>query len=201
MKKFLTLCLLLFFGVMTAQQNQKITSALKFQKKINQDFKNPAKTPIPANERKTFKALEFFEIDTAFSVEAEFIRTPYEAPFEMPTTTERKPVYVKYGEIFFTLSGKEYKLNLYQNQQLTKKAEYKDYLFLPFTDLTNGESSYSGGRYIDMKIPKSNKVIVDFNQAYNPYCAYNGEYSCPIPPEENHMDLAVTAGVKAYKLK
>lgn len=185
-----------FFG--NAQNSQSVLAAERFQKKMNKEFKDPAQSPLPEKDRKTFKGLDFFEIDTTYNVVAEFVRTPFETPFAMPTTTDRKPIYVKYGELFFKLKGKEYKLNVYQNQH-PKKEEYKDYLFLPFTDLTNGEESYAGGRYIDMTIPRSNRVVLDFNQAYNPYCAYSGEYSCPIPPEENNLPLAVKAGVKAYK--
>ena len=66
-------------------------------------------------------------------------------------------------------------------------------------DSTNGEASYSGGRYVDMRIPSSSKVVLDFNKAYNPYCAYSGKYSCPLVPVENHLDLEIEAGVKAYK--
>lgn len=197
MKTILTSLLLCmcFFG--NAQKSEKFLAAERFQKKINREFKDPDQSPLPEKDRKTFKGLEFFKIDTSYSVVAEFVRTPFETPFAMPTTTDRKPIYVKYGELYFNLKGKEYKLNVYQNQH-PKKEEYRDYLFLPFTDLTNGDGSYEGGRYIDMTIPISNKVVIDFNQAYNPYCAYSGDYSCPIPPKENDLDLAVKAGVKAY---
>ena len=77
--------------------------------------------------------------------------------------------------------------------------EYKDYLFLPFLDDTNGEGSYGGGRYIDLRIPDSDTMIIDFNTAYNPYCAYNDRYSCPIVPRQNYLDVAIEAGVKAFK--
>lgn len=198
--KFSALILfVMLFSVISAQKSEQITSVEKFQKKINHDFKSPEHSPLPALLRKDFKSLEFFPIDTSFSVIAEFVRTPFELPFEMPTTTDRKPMYLKYGEIYFSLGGKEHKLNVYQNLELTRSAEYRDYLFLPFTDLTNGEGSYSGGRYVDLKIPKANRMLIDFNKAYNPYCAYNGKYSCPIPPEENHLDIAVKAGVKDFK--
>lgn len=196
MRFIFTLLLLCVFAFGNAQKNEKISSVEEFQKTMNRDFKSPDHSPLSEKDRKEFKQLDFFEIDTTFNVVAEFVRTPFETPFQMPTTTDRKPVYVKYGELYFDLKGKEYKLNVYQNQN--PKVEYKDYLFLPFTDLTNGEASYAGGRYIDMTIPKSNRVSIDFNKAYNPYCAYSGDYSCPIPPAENHLDLPVTAGVKAF---
>ena len=76
---------------------------------------------------------------------------------------------------------------------------FKDYLFLPFMDDTNGEQTYAGGRYIDLRIPEGNTLKIDFNKAYNPYCAYNEKYSCPIVPRENYLDVAVKAGVKVFK--
>lgn len=193
--------MVLFFNPGNAQTSEKLSGIAEFQKKMNEDFKDPEHSPLKEKDRKRFKTLEFFPADTSFYVVAEFVRTPYETPFEMPTTTGRKPVYVKYGEAYFTLYGKEYKLNLYQNQELTKNPEYEDYLFMPFTDLTNGVTTYSGGRYIDMRIPKRKELIIDFNKAYNPYCAYNGKYSCPIPPAENHIDMEISAGVKNFEKK
>ena len=76
--------------------------------------------------------------------------------------------------------------------------ELKDYLFLPFMDLTNGVSSYGGGRFLDLKIPEGESIIIDFKKAYNPYCAYNHRYSCPVPPDANHLNIEIPAGVKAY---
>lgn len=98
----------------------------------------------------------------------------------------------------FSIEGKELKLNVYQNLELIKKPGYEDYLFLPFSDITCGKGSYIGGRYIDMRIPKSEKVTIDFNQAYNPYCAYNYKYSCPIVPLENDLAIEIKAGVKKF---
>lgn len=199
MRLFSLFLFLLFFATGSAQNSDKLSSVHQFQENLNASFQDPEESPLKEEDRKDFETLDFFPVDTTFSVVAEFVRTPYETPFEMPTTTERKPVYVKYGEVYFSLQGKEYKLNLYQNQELIKKPEYEDYLFAPFTDLTNGISSYAGGRYIDLRIPESKTVVIDFNKAYNPYCAYNGKYSCPIPPAENHLDLKITAGVMNFK--
>ena len=201
MRLLILLFVVLFFSPGNAQTSEKLAGIVEFQKKMNADFKDPEHSPLKDKDRKTFKTLNFFPADTSFSVVAEFVRTPYEMPFEMPTTTDRKPVYVKYGEAYFTLYGKEYKLNLYQNQELTQDPEYENYLFMPFTDLTNGVTTYSGGRYIDMRIPKGKELIIDFNKAYNPYCAYNGKYSCPIPPAENHIDMKISAGVMDFEKK
>ena len=201
MRLLILLFVVLFFSPGNAQTSEKLAGIAEFQKKMNADFKDPEHSPLKDKDRKTFKTLNFFPADTSLSVVAEFVRTPYEMPFEMPTTTDRKPVYVKYGEAYFTLYGKEYKLNLYQNQKLTQDPEHENYLFMPFTDLTNGVTTYSGGRYIDMRIPQEKELIIDFNKAYNPYCAYNGKYSCPIPPAENHIDMKISAGVMDFKKK
>lgn len=198
MKYILYLFTAFIFFPATAQDSEKVASALEYQQELNMSFKNPKTSPLSAEERESFESLDFFPVDTSFYVVAEFVRTPYETPFAMPTTTDREPIYVKYGEAYFSLNGKEYKLNLYQSRDLSMTEAYKYHLFLPFTDLTNGNTTYAGGRYVDLKIPKTNKIIIDFNKAYNPYCAYNGKYSCPIPPQENHLETFIKAGVKKY---
>ena len=131
-------------------------------------------------------------------VTAKLIRTPDEKPFKMKTTTDRMPDYIKYGIVEFQIKGRTHKLNIYQNLDLLEEDGYEDYLFLPFLDNTNGEGSYAGGRYVESSIPDSDTLIIDFNTAYNPYCAYNDKYSCPIVPRENYVDENIMAGVKAF---
>ena len=116
----------------------------------------------------------------------------------MKTSTTRLPEYKKYGELHFTIDEVAYKLNVYQSMDLKKKKEYKNHLFLPFSDLTNGKESYIGGRYIDIEIQDAAVWEIDFNKAYNPYCAYNHKYSCPIVPLENDLEVAIYAGVKKF---
>jgi uncharacterized protein (DUF1684 family) len=169
-----------------------------FQKKLNFEFADKEESPLTDEDRKVFKTLEYFPISAKYFVIAQFTRTENEKTFEMKTTKERRPIYVKYVELAFTIDEKPFKLNLYKNIELSKMEEYKDYLFLPFSDTTNGKESYIGGRYIDMKVPKSDTVAIDFNTAYNPYCAYNYKYSCPIVPLENVLDIDINAGVKKF---
>ena len=110
-------------------------------------------------------------------------------------------VYRVFGTATFKIKGKNYSLNIYQSQDLMTNPQYKNYLFLPFTDLTSGNETYVSGRYIDLMIEdvKNNKVVLDFNKAYNPYCAYvSGKYNCPIPPKENALPVAIKAGEKAF---
>lgn len=194
MKKLL---ILLLFSVFAFAQKD-LTSAEKFQMELNQSFLDSLKSPLKKEDLKTFKGLNFFPLNEKFIVEATFIRTKKEKAFGMKTTTSRTPLYVKYGELHFTMGGKNLKLNVYKNIDLSKKLGYEDYLFLPFSDLTCGEESYIGGRYLDMRIQKGKKWTIDFNKAYNPYCAYNYEYSCPIVPLENDLDIEILAGVKKF---
>lgn len=168
-----------------------------FQKELNEEFADPARSPLPKAALKKFEGLAFFPVDSSYRLEAEFIRTPNQLPFEMPTTTGRQAVYEKYGEIHFKLQGKPFVLNVYQSHTFRAREGYHDYLFLPFTDASNGNSSYGGGRYLDLRIPAGNTIILDFNKAYNPFCAYSPVYSCPIPPKANRLTIEILAGVKA----
>ncbi|ULC58752.1 DUF1684 domain-containing protein [Flaviramulus sp. BrNp1-15] len=182
-----------------AQKKRPIKGETEFQRKINSEYKDATTSPLKDKDRKRFESLDFFKFDSTYVVEAQFKRTPNEKAFKMKTTTDRLPVYVKYGELSFNLKGNTYKLNIYQNQGLIEKEGYENYLFLPFLDETNGLESYGGGRYIDARIPEGNTMIIDFNKAYNPYCAYNDRYSCPIVPRENYLQTSIEAGVKAFK--
>lgn len=171
----------------------------KYQDELNEMFADSLKSPLPEEDLEHFTGLEFFPADPEYKVEAILKLTPDTKPFKMPMSKERVVWYKKFGEASFELKGKKLKLAIYQNQALSENEEYKDYLFLPFKDLTNGEETYGGGRYIDMRIPEEDTIIIDFNKSYNPYCAYNYKYSCPIPPDENHLKVEIRAGVMDYK--
>lgn len=106
------------------------------------------------------------------------------------------PEYRIYGMLEFILNDQKFELPVYQSKQLMATVEYRDYLFLPFPDLTNGNQTYPGGRYIELSIPKGDSIVIDFNQAYNPYCAYSARYSCPVVPAANHLEIEIPAGVK-----
>lgn len=170
----------------------------KFQSKLNAEFRDPKTSPLPDRFRKDFEGLDFFEPDTTYRITAKFVRTPEAIPFLMPTTTDRKSQEVVYGVAHFELNGKQHQLEIYQNKELMLQEGFADYLFLPFTDKTNGNETYTGGRYIDLSIPSGATIDIDFNTAYNPYCVYNKKYSCPIVPGVNALDTEVRAGVKAF---
>jgi uncharacterized protein (DUF1684 family) len=197
MKSLFSIVFIFASSLFFAQENATQT-AQEFQDELNKSYADKEKSPLTEEDFKTFTHLDFFPITDEFIIKAKFIRARKEKPFEMKTTTARLPIYKKYGELHFTFEGNEYKLNVYQNLDLIKKEGYEDYLFLPFTDTTNGEETYIGGRYIDCRIQKELEWTIDFNKAYNPYCAYNYNYSCPIVPMENDLPIAIKAGVKKF---
>lgn len=172
----------------------------QFQKKLNADFRNPEISPLPDRYRKDFMGLEFFEPDTNFRVWARLEYTPEALPFMMPTNTDRESEERVFAIAHFNLGGRPYSLEIYQTQELLGDPDYVDYLFLPFLDATNGEETYAGGRYIDLRIPEGDSLLIDFNQAYNPYCVYNKKYSCPLVPPVNSLDIAIRAGVKDFRV-
>ena len=204
--KSIGIVIFLISNFIIAQKNESLskesydtiaTEILNYQNTLNEEFSNAETTILDPEDFEKFESLEFYHIDLKFKVIATFIRTPDEKPFLMKTTTDRLPEYVKYGEAHFEIDKKEFKLNIYKSTKLVENHE-EDYVFLPFTDLTSGDGSYGGGRYLDLDVPHDKTMIVDFNKSYNPYCAYSYRFSCPIPPEENDLKIRIEAGVMDY---
>lgn len=141
-----------------------------------------------------FKGLNHFEVDTLFNIKAKFIKDIGKR-FKMPTSTERQPIYRRYGYLYFEINQVACTLTVYQNMALRKMKEHKNSFFIPFRDETSAIESYGGGRYLDIQILKGEtSKQIDFNLSYNPYCAYSHRYSCPIPPNENTLPVSIRAG-------
>lgn len=199
MKRFVTLFFsLIVFNIGFAQKDSAtlVKEIKEFQDDLNKEYKNAETSPLPKEKREAFTHLNFFPVDLDYVVTAKFIRTSNERIFAMPTTGNSAKRFVKYGEAQFLLKGKQYKLNIYQSIDLAKQRKYRDYLFIPFRDETSGKETYGGGRYIDLTIPQSDTLFINFNMAYHPYCAYAEGYNCPIPPRENYLPVKVEAGVR-----
>lgn len=145
--------------------------------------------------------LDFFPIDLSYRVTCTFQRTPKGKWFAMSTSTGEKDIHRKYGVLHFSIHDTALTLNVYQSQNLLSSDNYRDYLFIPFMDLSSGMESYEGGRYLEcfIKDIKNGKLVLDFNKAYNPYCAYTTGYSCPVPPRENFLDFYIKAGEKKFR--
>ena len=199
---FITLILCLGLASVTAlgQNKDRIVQEIQnYQDKMDQEFADPEQSILKPEDLAVFKGLKWYPINLAYRVSARLERTPEAVPFLMPTTTDRKPEYVQYGLLYFTLEEQELKLPVYRSTSGYEDPEYANYLFCPFTDWASGDGAYGGGRYIDLHIPEGDRLILDFNQSYNPYCAYNERYSCPIPPKDNDLPVRIEAGVMAFK--
>lgn len=190
-----SITLILFIILLQSCTNSTIVATKKFQKELSNEWNDPIKTPLKEDEKANFKGITFFPIHKKYIVNAKFesIDDPKTLPF--PTSAKKIKHYKEYGKIFFTIDNQPLELTIYQSDPPIEG--YEDNLFLPFMDETNGISSYGGGRYLDFKLSdiKNNQLLVNFNEAYNPYCAYSKHYNCPIPPANNRLPIEILAGV------
>jgi len=174
-------------------------SICEHRKEYKEGFKEEG-SPIKPED---IRYLRFFKPDEVYRVRATFTLTPDEKPFDMVTSSGKMKKYVKYGELSFDIKGDVHTLEVYQSIRLRAMPQYKDYLFIPFKDTTNGTTTYGAGRYLDVEIPdiQDGKLVLDFNKTYNPYCAFSDGYNCPRPPAANHLKIAIEAGEKNYAKK
>ena len=203
MKKVLiSLCFVIALFACSSQGKRTLTGKTEYQQTLNASYKDATKSPLKKKDLKEFKGLDFFPIDSSFIVVAQLKKIANAPTFEMATTTDRKPLYKEFGILNFNLKGKKCQLTIYQSQDNLTDEKFKDYLFIPFTDNTSGNESYGGGRYMDVMITDENTdgtIVLNFNNTYNPYCAYNEKYSCPLTPRKNHLDVEVKAGIMVFE--
>lgn len=178
------------------EKSKEIKEIETFQADLNKEYLDKKETPLRGDNYTNFKQHLFFPIDLKYRITAKFVKNEKPEPFDLPTSSGKSKSYQEYGKATFSLDGKSYTLTIYQSLDLMKMQKYKDYLFLPFRDETNQKETYGGGKYMDLKIPERNTIVLDFNQSYQPFCAYNAyDYSCPIVPEENKLPVEIRAGV------
>lgn len=168
-----------------------------YRKQYMADFLNDKSSPL---KKEDLQYLRFYDADSSYRVKAVVTLLVNSPAFTMPTFTGTGSSYIKYAVLNMTVKGQPVQLTVYKNTSFAKVPSLSDYVFLPFTDATNGKTTYEGGRYIDLREKdfKGNTVIIDFNKAYNPYCAFSGGYACPKPPDENQLHLAIEAGEKKF---
>lgn len=164
-----------------------------YQDSVTLSFVSGANGVLNEESLATAHAIPFFPPNVQYRVRARFEPVTDGRVFEMQTNTDRLPLYRDYGILHFQFGRDSLQLHVYQS------LEHPESLFCPFKDLTNGTETYGAGRYLDFELEDMNDPLIDFNTCYNPYCAYNLNYSCPIPPAENHLQVRVEAGVKKYK--
>jgi uncharacterized protein len=193
----LTFFLLLSCTAQACAQTGEASEVKRFREMRDKSFRNPGETPLASAEFLNFKGLEYFEVSEKYIVKARLEKTADRQVFMMPTSTGTTRKYFKYGVLTFALDGRSFSLNAYQSEAATKNN--KTNLFVPFRDLTNGTETYGAGRYLDVKVPSGEEVILDFNFAFNPNCAYGNEsFICAIPPRENFLQTEIKAGEKIF---
>lgn len=187
--------LLLYSSLIFSQHFREETET--FQSKLNEFYMNPGTTPLKEEELIGFPGIHFFPFDKNFVVKAQIDYLENQPVFKMASSGKKQQEYRRFAILHFELYGEKYRLEVYQNILLSKSEEYKNSYFLPFLDDTNGKTTAEQGRYIDLIIPeKAKEVMLNFNMAYHPYCAYTHGYSCPITPFVNLITRPVEAGVK-----
>ncbi len=195
-----SICLFLFFicASVTSSFSQTYTQKiLTHRQTYKNEFLSDENSPL---RKEDTSYLQFYAPNPGYVVHGNFTRVIDTIGFAMQTHSGKIKTYFVYGYVTFSLEKKMHKLFIYQSKSLQSKSGFEDYLFLPFTDKTNYRTTFGGGRYIDFKINdiQDNKLVLDFNNCYNPYCAYKEGYSCPIPPAENKLRIAIKAGEKLF---
>ena len=162
-----------------------------FRREKDEFFKHEIQSPLTREQKKTFAGLSYFPENPALRLEVRVTPAEAKETIQMQTSTGAVQPYQKHGRFKFTVDGQEAELTIYAS----------DYgYFLPFADALAGSETYGAGRYLEPEPLGGGKFLVDFNLAYNPYCAYNPNWSCPVPPKENRLKVAIRAGEKAFTL-
>lgn len=187
-----------FAQVSHAQSRTYFNSIIAWQIHYKQEFLQNPQSPIPHSE---VKQIQFFTPDSHYRIPAKLTPSSDQSPFSIKTEDGQSQEFIKYGTLTFQLNNQQLQLSLYRSVSLMQSSTYHNLLFLPFYDKTNGTLTYAGGRYLDIDLTdiRHNQVILDFNKAYNPYCAYTEGYSCPLPPPGNSLPIPIYAGELAFK--
>jgi uncharacterized protein len=198
---FSTIIVLFALAAIAAAQETEYGSSdvRRFREMRDRDFRNAALSPLLREDFTNFKGLLYFEETEKFVVTAKLEKIADKQVFTVPTSVGTSRRYLKYGVLKFELEGKSHTLIVFQSEAAPSKEEYRNLLFIPFRDQTNGKDTYGGGRYMDILAPAGDAVTLNFNLAYNPSCAYGSErYSCPLPPKENFLQIEIKAGEKSF---
>ena len=163
-----------------------------FRREKDEFFKHDPQSPLTPEQRKEFNGLKYYAENPALRIVTPIEEYKDKQPVTMITSTGSVQEYVKYGQFTFEVNGQKATLQVYQDPD-------QGSFFLPFVDATAGEETYEAGRYLEIEPEPDGRFLVDFNYAYNPYCAYNENWSCPIPPKENRLSVRIEAGEKKFK--
>lgn len=180
----------------TPEQKEYIASIKKHRKEKDDYMKNNPNSPFNFKGKVEFHPLKYFDVNPNFVFKSKLTENPNKDTVTIFGTKGEERKVIRFGFVNFEYQNKIYRLNVYQGT--TKDGE--KYYSIWFTDLTTGDETYGVGRYLNFELneDKDFEYTIDFNLAYNPYCAYNPEYTCAIPSTEDHIDLKVEAGEKSF---
>lgn len=183
------------FSSTTTKKPKKDYATKIMESRLAKDEYFRAGKDSPIKDKKNFHGLHYYMPDAGYRITASLKVNAKPGILDMATSNGKNESYIKYGYASFELLGKQLKLLVLKKQAKDKM------LFVPFLDKTSGIDTYGAGRYLDVAMIGGNEtqVILDFNQAYNPYCAYNASYVCPMPPVDNNLEVEIRAGEKAEK--
>lgn len=183
---------------MPIKSDSYVQSILNDRAKLEKETADTSISRFNAEEIARFKIKprQYFAPDTSYIIDAVFSLDTSTPVFRMPTNTDRKPKFRIYGYLKFSIHDTLCNLTAYQYMEDRSDSGF---LFIPFGDKTNDFTTYGGGRYLDVPLPASHKVILDFNKAYNPYCSYSDRWSCTLVPSVNMLDVSIPAGEKIYR--
>ncbi len=195
------IALVLFYFVQETFFNDDnyIKPLLQERKEKDLSFRSRSNSPFPDDEaRRGFKNLIYYAPDLDYRITAKLEKPAQQDTLQMPLTDGTTDAYLRHAIASFVVNGKPQQLTLYKKAKQAAGEEVQ--WFVPFTDHTNGYETYGGGRYLDVPFKEDAKEVeLDFNRAYSPFCAYNPNYVCPVPPKDNRLEVAIPAGEKIYE--
>ncbi|MBI1183923.1 DUF1684 domain-containing protein [bacterium] len=200
MRQLLTVFIIgfgLLLGCESKEVRQYREAITKERSVKNNEFVQSEGSPFTEEDLKTFSGLKYFPVNMEFRISGQLELMPHPEPVTLQQGDTTKQM-IRYAKAVFDYNSKVYKLTVFKSIPNPFQKE-EDYLFIPFFDKTNGTETYEGGRYLDPEIQADGTLLLDFNKCTNPYCAYNHDYNCVVPPAENELDFEIKAGEKAYK--
>ena len=165
----------------------------RFRAEKDEFFRTSHGSPLPQGDASAFGGLKYFDPAPLFRLEAKLQRYTNPEGVMVATSKGSRQLFNRVGFFDLTIEGNPLRLQAYQSAERDDPS-----LFIPFRDATSGNESYGAARYLDMRVEHDDRYAVDFNYAYNPYCAYSDDYVCPLPPQENWLKVPIRAGEKKY---
>lgn len=186
----------IFYSMQSGQHDGAYVAKIEKQREEKNHYMRTASDSPFADSTELFTGLKYYPVNINYRFNARLTPIENKKTVSLPTSDDKQKSYMEYAYAEFEFNGVKNKLLILE---IMDRGPYRGTLFLAFADQTSANETYGAGRYLDIKkVPGSSSITLDFNEAYNPYCAYNDNFSCPFPPKENILDIAIEAGEKIY---